>query len=206
MGSKESSGTKVFSVSGDCSLPGVYELPFGLTVNDFLEKVGGADAEAIQVGGPSGTCVDKSNFHRTISYEDLGTGGSMMVFNKKEDVLDVASLFMDFFIEESCGWCVPCRAGNVLIKERLDRIRKGRGCPEDLEYLDELCTTVKKASRCGLGQTSPNPVHTTLQNFRSVYEAKVVKADDGLNPAFDLNAALQDAVEAQGRNPVFHEE
>lgn len=206
MGSKESTGTKLFSVSGDCALPGVYELPFGLTVKEFLSQIGGDDAVAVQVGGPSGTCVNKDNFNRTICYEDLGTGGSMMVFNEKKDVLEVASLFMEFFIEESCGWCVPCRVGNVLIKERLDRIREGKGSKEDLDYLDELCTFVKKASRCGLGQTSPNPVHTTLQNFRSVYEEKLVNTEDGMMPSFDLNVALQDAVQAQGREPVFHKE
>ncbi|MBN2494659.1 MAG: NAD(P)H-dependent oxidoreductase subunit E [Deltaproteobacteria bacterium] len=206
LGSKDSTGTKLFSVSGDCSLPGVYELPFGLTISEFLETVGGRDAIAVQVGGPSGTCVNPEMFDRRICFEDLGTGGSMIVFGPQRSLLDAASQFMDFFVEESCGWCVPCRVGNVLIKERLDRIRQGKGQAEDLDYLEQLCETVKRCSRCGLGQTSPNPVQTTLKHFREHYTQRLVESKDGLQPTFDLTAALGDAVEAQGREPVFHED
>jgi [NiFe] hydrogenase diaphorase moiety large subunit len=205
-GTDDSPGTKLLSVSGDCKRPGVYELPFGLTVNEFLAEVGGEEALAVQIGGPSGTCLGQKDFGRCICYEDVATGGSMMVFGPDRDVLDVAAEFMDFFIEESCGWCVPCRVGNVLIKERLDRIRNGKGRAEDLPYLEETCRIVKQASRCGLGQTSPNPVETTLKNFCEKYEEKLVTRDDGLLPSFDLEAALGDAVEAQGRQPVFHED
>jgi [NiFe] hydrogenase diaphorase moiety large subunit len=207
IGSEQSSGTKLFSVSGDCSRPGVYELPFGLTLNEFLKEVGGEEAQAVQVGGPSGTCVDRGGFGRRLGFEDLPTGGAMIVFGPKRDILDVAHAFMEFFNEESCGWCTPCRAGNVLIQERLERIRAGQGVADDLKYLEELCTTVKKMSRCGLGQTSPNPVSTTLQNFRKAYEAKLLKGDTGgLQPTFDLRAALDVAVRLQGREPVAHGE
>jgi [NiFe] hydrogenase diaphorase moiety large subunit len=185
----------------------VYELPFGLTVRQFLTEVGGENAQAVQVGGPSGNCIGAKGFDRKLGFEDLATGGSMMVFGPKRDLLSIASEFMEFFVEESCGWCVPCRVGNVLIKERLDRIRAGHGLPEDLPYLDELCVTVKKMSRCGLGQTSPNPVHTTLQNFRELYEAKLSEEKtEGMSPTFDLHTALADAVVLQGRQPVFHQE
>ncbi len=206
IGSAESSGTKLFSVSGDCALPGVYELPFGLTVREFLKTVGGEDAIAVQVGGPSGTCVAPAQFDRKICFEDLGTGGSMIVFGKERKILDVAAEFMEFFIDESCGWCVPCRVGNVLIKERLDRFRVGKAVAEDIDYLNALCATVKATSRCGLGQTSPNPVQSTLENFRALYESNIVAEEDGKQPTFDLNMALADAVEAQGRAPVFHED
>jgi [NiFe] hydrogenase diaphorase moiety large subunit len=101
---------------------------------------------------------------------------------------------------------VPCRVGNVLIKERLDKIRAGHGVAADLAYLEELSTTVKKMSRCGLGQTSPNPVVTTLANFRGLYEKRLTTSVQGREPGFDLTAALQDAVKAQGRAPVFHED
>jgi [NiFe] hydrogenase diaphorase moiety large subunit len=205
-GSGDSSGTKLFSVSGDCQRPGIYELPFGLTVKEFLEEVGGEQAIAIQIGGPSGTCLGKSELDRKICYEDVATGGSMMVFGPERDVLEVASAFMDFFNEESCGWCVPCRVGNVLLQSRLERIRKGNGTEEDITYLQELGETIKKASRCGLGQTSPNPILTTIENFRDRYEAALVKPEDGLLPSFDLEAALGDAVQAQGREPVHHED
>jgi [NiFe] hydrogenase diaphorase moiety large subunit len=203
IGSEQSSGTKLFSVSGDCLRPGVYELPFGMTVADLLKEVGGEEAQAVQVGGPSGTCIGRSSFGRRFAFEDLATGGSVMVFGPGRDILEVASNFMHFFIEESCGYCVPCRVGNVLIKERLDRIRRGVGLLEDIDYLERLCTTVKKMSRCGLGQTSPNPVQSTLQNFRKVYEARVRRAD-GKQPAFDLKAALREAVAIQGREPTEH--
>jgi [NiFe] hydrogenase diaphorase moiety large subunit len=205
-GTSESTGTKLLSVSGDCKRPGIYELPFGMTLADFLKEVGGAGAKAVLVGGPSGTFVNPAGFGRRIGFEDLPTGGSMMVFGKKRDLLEVASSFMHFFVEESCGWCTPCRVGNVLLKERLDRIRAREGAPEDLKYLEELCATVKKTSRCGLGQTSPNPVHSTLVNFRPLYEAKLPKATNGTQPSFDLKAALADAVQAQGRKPIFHQD
>jgi [NiFe] hydrogenase diaphorase moiety large subunit len=205
IGSEQSSGTKLFSVSGDCRRPGIYELPFGMTLTEFLKEVGGDDAQAVQVGGPSGTCVDRGQFGRKLGFEDLPTGGSMIVIGPQRDILEVAAAFMEFFVEESCGWCAPCRVGNVLIRERLERIRAGHGLPEDLPYLEELCTAVKKTSRCGLGQTSPNPVATTLQNFRKAYEAKLLSVrQDGRQPTFDLRAALSDAVRVQGREPVAH--
>jgi [NiFe] hydrogenase diaphorase moiety large subunit len=205
MGTIQSTGTKLFSVSGDCIRPGVYELPFGLTLRDFLREVGGENAAAVLVGGPSGAFVGPAGFDRKLGYEDLATGGSMMVFGPNRDLLEVASDFMHFFVEESCGWCTPCRVGNVLLKERLDRIRLGQGVPGDLEYLEQLGATVKKTSRCGLGQTSPNPVLTTLQNFRHLYEARL-RPGSGELPSFDLGAALAEAVRVQGRRPIFPEE
>jgi len=206
IGSQASSGTKLFSVSGDCKRPGVYELPYGITVKDLLVEVGAEDAIAVQVGGPSGQCISPEGFNRVICYDDLATGGSVIVFGPGRNVLDTASEFMEFFIEESCGWCTPCRVGNVLIKERLDKIRGGKGEPEDLKYLEELCRTVKTMSRCGLGQTSANPVLTTMQNFRHIYEKSVSKVEDGMQRTFDINAALEDAVKIQGRKPVhFHD-
>jgi [NiFe] hydrogenase diaphorase moiety large subunit len=125
----------------------------------------------------------------------------MMVFGPGRDMVRVALWFMDFFVHESCGWCTPCRAGNVLIRERVQHVLAGRGVPSDLDYLEELCTTVKKMSRCGLGQTSPNPVWWGLKNFRPAWEA-LLRPDDGLNPAFDLDASLRDAARIAGRAPV----
>ena len=206
IGSQASSGTKLFSVSGDCSRPGIYELPYGITLKDLLVEVGGEDAMAVQVGGPSGQCVGPDGFKRIICYEDLATGGSVIVIGPGRNLLDVAAEFMEFFIEESCGWCTPCRVGNVLIKERLDKIRAGKGEPEDLPYLEELCRTVKTMSRCGLGQMSPNPVLTTIQNFRSLYEKSLKKTLDKTQRAFDLEAALQDAIRVQGRQPVHFQD
>lgn len=206
IGSQASSGTKLFSVSGDCNRPGIYELPYGITLKDLLVEVGGEDAIGVQVGGPSGQCVSPAGFNRIICYEDLATGGSIIVFGPGRNIIEIAGQFLDFFIEESCGWCVPCRVGNVLLKERVNKILAGKGEPEDLAYLEELGKTVKTMSRCGLGQTSPNPVLTTLQNFRGVYEKGLKKPLDKMQRTFDLDSALQEAVRIQGRQPVHFQD
>ncbi len=202
MGSKGSPGTKLLSVAGDCRSPGVYEVPFGISLAEFLAMAGAEDAAAVQVGGPSGQMVGPKDFGRTICYDDLATGGSVIVLGRGRDVLGVALEFLEFFVDESCGYCTPCRVGNVLLKERLQAILAGRGEPADLEYLQKLGETVKTASRCGLGQTSPNPVLTTLKNFRSEYEKRVAPRGDGLQPSFDLSAAVADAQSIAGRASV----
>ncbi len=201
-GSQGSTGTKLLSVSGDCRRPGVYELPFGVTVREVLKLAGGEDAIAVQVGGASGTMVAPDGFERKICFDDLATGGAFMVFGPQRNILDIVKHFMEFFIEESCGYCTPCRVGNVLLKERLVRILEGRGVPSDLDYLQELAETVKTMSRCGLGQTSPNPILTTLKSFRLVYNALVKDDDEGLQPSFDLGAAVADAEEITGRKSI----
>jgi [NiFe] hydrogenase diaphorase moiety large subunit len=137
--------------------------------------------------------VGPDAYDRTICYEDLATGGSVMVFGPDRDVLWVAQSFMEFFIDESCGYCTPCRVGNVLLKQGLDQIIKGRGNHDDLDYLRELGETVRTASRCGLGQTSPNPILSTLESFRQEYEDRVQQPQDGFNPDFDLDEALSEA-------------
>ena len=199
LGSQGSPGTKVLSISGDCRSPGVFEVPFGIKLSEVLALAGGEDALAVQVGGASGQMVAREEFGRTICYDDLATGGSLMVFGPDRNVLEIAESFLDFFIEESCGYCTPCRVGNVLLKERLHRINAGQGEPADLEYLQELGQTVKTMSRCGLGQTSANPVLTTLKNFRATYNALVRKRTNGLVPAFDLAAAVGSAEAIVGR-------
>jgi [NiFe] hydrogenase diaphorase moiety large subunit len=198
-GSQGSTGTKLLSISGDCRSRGVFEVPFGIKLSEVLKLAGGEDAIAVQVGGASGQMVAREEFNRTICYDDLATGGSLMVFGPERNVLEVADKFMAFFVEESCGYCTPCRVGNVLLKDRLERITAGCGEPADLEYLQELGTTVKTMSRCGLGQTSANPILTTLKNFRATYNALVKKRGDGRQPAFDLAAAVAEAETIIGR-------
>jgi len=190
MGSKGSPGLKLLSVSGDCSRPGVYEAPFGIGLGELLKMCGAEDAAVVQVGGPSGQMVCSKDFGKTICYDDLATGGSIMVFGLQRNPLRIARKFLDFFIEESCGFCTPCRVGNVLMRERLDRIIAGKGQPSDLDYLEELGETVKISSRCGLGQTSPNPILSTLKSFRGAYEDLVSESPDGLQKSFDFRAAL----------------
>jgi len=190
MGSPGSPGTKLLSVSGDCTRPGIYEAPFGIKLADLLALCGGSDAAFVQVSGPSGCMVTPDEFERKLCYDDLATGGSIMVFGAGRDVLDIVGKFLDFFVEESCGYCTPCRVGNVLLKERLDRIIAGHAEPADLDYLEALALTVKTASRCGLGQTSPNPILTTLKVMRPIYDALVSESTDGLQRSFDIHAAL----------------
>jgi [NiFe] hydrogenase diaphorase moiety large subunit len=203
IGSEGSSGTKLLSISGDCNKPGVFEVPFGIKVSEMLKLCGADDTAAVQIGGPSGQMIGPDQFDQPICYDYLATGGSIMVFNSKRNVLKIAAKFLEFFIEESCGYCTPCRVGNVLLKERLDKIIAGVGEVGDLEYLEDLGQTVKTASRCGLGQTSANPVLTTLQNFRSAYEALISEpSTDGMVPSFDIAAALTQAEAAAGHKSV----
>jgi [NiFe] hydrogenase diaphorase moiety large subunit len=205
-GSEKSSGTKVLSISGDCMSPGIYELPYGTKLSDILKMAGAENALAVQVGGPSGSMVGPEDFHRAICFDDLATGGSIMVFGPERNLLEIAEEFMRFFVEESCGFCTPCRVGNVLLKERLARINSGRGELADLDYLQSLGESIKMASRCGLGQTSPNPVLTTLKKFRGAYEALVNHSANGKQPSFDIRKALSDAQNIIGRQSVHFPE
>ena len=203
-GTPQSAGTKLLSVSGDCSRPGVYEVEYGLTVAELLEMAGGAGAKAVQVGGPSGTCVAPAGFGRKICFSDLATGGSVIVFGQDRDLFEIVENFMDFFVEESCGWCVPCRAGNVLLKKKFEKVVRGLGTEGDLRDLESWGKLVKATSRCGLGQTSPNPILTTMKSFPELYAAKVRKGEDFV-PDFDLEAALQAGCAAAGRQPECKE-
>jgi len=205
-GTPGSPGTKLLSISGDCMQCGVYELPFGTKLGELLALVRAENAVAVQVGGPSGQMVGPDQFDRTLCFDDLATGGSIVVLGPGRDVLQAVSHFMEFFIEESCGYCTPCRVGNVLLKQRLDRILAGKGEPGDLAYLEALGRTVKTASRCGLGQTSPNPILTTLKNFRSLYESRVQEATEGRQRSFDIHAALRDAESIAGRESVHFQQ
>lgn len=197
-GTPRSAGTKLLSVSGDCAKPGVYEVEFGLTVQELLDLAGAEGTSAVQVGGPSGSCIGPGAFGRKICFSDLPTGGSIMIFGAGRDIFEIVRNFMDFFIEESCGWCVPCRAGNVLLKAKLEKVVRGRGTSKDLEDLEAWGKIVKCMSRCGLGQTSPNPILTTLQNFPEIYREKVQGNPDFV-PDFDLAAAMDAGRGAAGR-------
>jgi [NiFe] hydrogenase diaphorase moiety large subunit len=199
LGSKGSAGTKLLSVSGDCQSPGVYEVPFGTTVRSFLQTIGATNTKAVQIGGPSGQMISEHDFDRSICYDDLATGGAVMVFGPQRNILEIVDYFMEFFIEESCGHCTPCRVGNVLLKQSLSNIITGKGELDDLDRMKELGETVKAASRCGLGQTAPNPILTTLKNFRSAYEVLVKETKDGMQPTFDLQAETFEAKAIIGR-------
>jgi len=199
-GTAESSGTKLMSVSGDCTRPGVYEVPFGITVNELLDLAGGEDAAYVQVSGPSGQSVAPKDFGRRIAYEDLSTGGSTMIFGPQRDVLDVALQFAGFFVTESCGWCTPCRVGTTLLQQGMQKIVDGRATRADIRATEALAETVTRMSRCGLGQSAPNPILTTMRNFPELYEARL--RPELFVPRVSLEEALADAVRVQGREPV----
>lgn len=203
-GSDGSAGTKVLSVSGDCRRPGIYELPFGVSLRSVLEMVGAEDVQAVQVGGPSGQLVGPGDFDRHICFDDLATGGSIMVFDSRRDLLEVVEAFLEFFVDESCGYCTPCRVGNRIMLQYVQRIRAGKATAEDVERLRELAVTVKRASRCGLGQTSPNPVLNLLQRFPQVVEPHLQAPRAGILPSFDLEAAVEEASHLAGRKSVQH--
>jgi [NiFe] hydrogenase diaphorase moiety large subunit len=203
IGPPGNTGTKLLSIAGDCKLPGVYEFPFGLKVKDMLKDVGADDAQAVLIGGPSGQIIGPNDYDRAISYDDLPTGGAVVVFGPERDMIEIAAWYMEFFIEESCGYCTPCRVGNVLLKKYLDKILAGKGEPEDLNAMQQLGESIQISSRCGLGQTSPNPVLTTLKNFRKIYESRVKKVTDGMQPTFDIRKALRDAESIAHRNSVI---
>ena len=157
------------------------------------------DAQAVQLGGAAGQLIGPEDFERTICYDDLSTGGSLMVFGTERNIVEITRQFVDFFRDESCGYCTPCRVGNILMAERLDRILKGRGEPSDLDVLEDLGETMKTASRCGLGQTAPNPVLSNLRNFRGTYENLVQEDEDGFKRSFNMQLSSQEFARLTGR-------
>ncbi len=202
-GTDDSTGTKILSISGDCMFPGVYEVNWGFNVEDMLDMVGAYDVQAVQVGGPSGTLIGPDEFHRTLGYSDLSTGGSMMIFGKQRNLLkDVVVNFMEFFIDESCGSCSTCRNMTQVMNNKLKKILAGKGVAKDLKDLNEW-SKVLIPSRCGLGQTAANPIVSSLKNFRHLYEALVQK-DKDFDEGFDMEASVQASCNYVGRVPVFH--
>ncbi|GAB4528708.1 MAG: NAD(P)H-dependent oxidoreductase subunit E [Roseibium sp.] len=204
MGTEGSHGTKLFSICGDCLNPGIYELPYGHSVRDILEMVGGGDAAAVQVGGPSGTMIARDSFDRKLTFDDLATGGAIIVFNGSRNILEIVEYYMSFFVHESCGYCTPCRVGNVFLQKAIAKFRKGLANPEDIDYLKDLSGTIIETSRCGLGMTSPNPILSTLQNFPLVYSAMTKPNKDGIRDTFDIQSAIDGARKiAKRRSYIF---
>jgi [NiFe] hydrogenase diaphorase moiety large subunit len=164
-GTGKSTGSKLFSVSGDCEKPGVYELPWGTKISELLKLVEAKNTKAVQVGGASGFCIPKSQFEKKLAYEEISTGGSVMIFDESRDMLHVLKNFMEFFVDESCGQCTPCRIGNVKLLEGVEMIEKGQYTFSHINKLKDLGRTMQLASKCGLGQSSPNPFISILENF-----------------------------------------
>jgi [NiFe] hydrogenase diaphorase moiety large subunit len=204
IGTEKSHGTKLFSVSGDCARPGVYELPYGSTLRQLLALAGGEDAAAVQVGGPSGTMVGRDSYDRRLTFDDLATGGAVIVFSARRNILEIVDYYMSFFVHESCGYCTPCRVGNVFLKKAIEKFRKGQANDDDIAYLKDLSATIIETSRCGLGMTSPNPVLTSLQNFPLVYSALTKPTQGGIKATFDIQSAISGARDiAKRRSYIF---
>ncbi len=206
-GTPKSSGTKLLSISGDCDLPGIYEVPIGTPLREVLRLCGAQNPAAVQIGGPTGAMVGPAGFDRRIDFEDLSTGGAIVVFGPTRNIPGIVSEYMGFFIHESCGYCTPCRVGTRLLKRKVDELIAGQGQPRDLDALLELCQTVKQTSRCGLGQMAPNPILSTLKNFPEVYAAMVKPEPHGFQPTFDLGLSVELAERIAGRRSTHaHQE
>jgi [NiFe] hydrogenase diaphorase moiety large subunit len=198
MGTPGSTGTKLMSVSGDVNRPGVYEYPFGVTVKQILSDCGAGHAQAVQVGGPSGTCVSWREFDRRICFEDVPTAGAFMVFSRERDMFEVARNFAHFFARESCGFCTPCRVGTSLLRNHMDKLAAGKGSAYDMVQMKRLMHIMLTMSHCGLGHTAANPVVQTMEKFPDAYERRLKNLD--FEPAFDLDGALQTARLITGRD------
>ena len=186
MGTEKSKGTKVFALGGKINNTGLVEVPMGTTLREVIEDIGGGipngkKFKAAQTGGPSGGCIPAEHFDIPIDYDNLISIGSMMgsggliVMDEDNCMVDIAKFFLEFTVDESCGKCTPCRIGTKRLYETLDKITKGKGTLEDLDKLEELCYYIKANSLCGLGQTAPNPVLSTLRYFKDEYVAHVVE-------------------------------
>ena len=186
IGTEKSKGTKVFALAGKINNVGLIEVPMGTTLREIIYDIGGGvkngkKFKAVQTGGPSGGCLTEKHLDIPIDYESLAAAGSMMgsggmiVMDEDDCMVSVAKFFLEFTVDESCGKCTPCRIGNRRMLEILTRITDGRGTPEDIDKLENLAHVIKDTALCGLGQTSPNPVLSTLANFRHEYEEHVNK-------------------------------
>ncbi len=185
MGTEKSKGTKVFALGGKIEHTGLVEIPMGTPLREIIEDIGGGipngkKFKAAQTGGPSGGCIPASLIDTPVDYDNLTALGCMMgsggliVMDEDTCMVDMAKFFLEFTVDESCGKCTPCRVGTKRLYEKLDKITKGNGTLEDIDELEELCYYIKENSLCGLGQTAPNPVLSTLKFFRDEYVAHVV--------------------------------
>jgi NADH:ubiquinone oxidoreductase subunit F (NADH-binding) len=183
-GTEKSRGTKVFALTGKIKNPGLIEIPMGITLREIIEEIGGGipggkALKAVQTGGPSGGCIPAGMLDLNVDYESLakvgsivGSGG-MIVLDEDNCMVNMAKYFVQFTQEESCGKCVPCRVGTKRLLEILERITRGEGKEDDIERLETLSAGIRNMSLCGLGQTAPNPVLSTIKYFREEYEAHI---------------------------------
>jgi [NiFe] hydrogenase diaphorase moiety large subunit len=167
LGTLDSRGSKVFSISGDCPKPGIFELELGMPLSQFVDEFGDGDTKAVQVGGASGFCVPRKKFKETIiGFEGVPTGGSMMIFNSSRSMYNVLHNYLEFFEEESCGQCTPCRVGCQQLRKGIEAVKRGDKPVVYLDQLMKLSETMKATAKCGLGQSVANSFSSIVSNFK----------------------------------------
>jgi [NiFe] hydrogenase diaphorase moiety large subunit len=193
-----SPGTKLISLSGDVGKPGIYEIEWGMTIEELLRLAEAVDPYFIQLSGPSGECVSMNQKHRKISMRDLMVthdircGGSFMVLNKNRDIMKILLNFSEFFLRESCGVCTPCRAGNFIIHKKLEKMANGLATRADVEEIHQWCNIMKETSRCGLGKTAYNTPLMAIDEFSEYFRDKLEDGAHGLNLKFNMEEAISD--------------
>ncbi len=228
IGTKATPGTKLFSVSGDCEKPGIYEIEWGMKLKDFLDLIEAKDPHFVLFNGFAGECLSEVDFHREISGENLlaehiqfeykdpieytrkmsavglRSGGSFMVFNSNRNIFEILKNVSDFFVAESCGICVPCRTGNFLLNKKLNKIILRHGDKTDMSEIEEWSSIIKQSSRCGLGKTSTNCLLTAMLKFPEEFEQNLL-ADSDINQAFNIEKAVFDYNEIITENEASYE-
>lgn len=202
-GTGQSTGTKLFCVSGDCERPGIYEYPLGVSVREILRDCGALDAQGVQVGGPSGTLINTLEFDRLACFEDLASTGTLMVFGPHRDMFEAVKNFALFFQHESCGLCTPCRVGTTLLANYVKKFERGHGSPVDVEEMRHISGLMKTMAHCGLGQTASRPITDSIEKFPAIWQNRMKTTE--FIPAFDLDGALEEARSLTGRtDPEAH--
>jgi [NiFe] hydrogenase diaphorase moiety large subunit len=194
IGTKESPGTKLISISGDVAKPGIYEIEYGTSIKELLsiERSQATSPYFVQVSGPSGECINNTEFNRRICKEDILCGGAFMVFNRTRDILHILRNFLEFFKEESCGVCTPCRAGNNILTEKIKKIQRGLCAQEDIDEIKQWGKIIKLSSRCGLGKSSPNSLMMAVDKFPDYFNVKISPSKESQNVEFDMENAIHE--------------
>jgi len=191
-GTPTSPGTKLLSVSGDCHLPGIYEVEWGTRVREILDKCEADRPQFIQVSGPSGECISMEEADRAIALDDLPCGGSFMIFSRQRDILDILRNYTRFFKLESCGLCTPCRAGNFIIEKKLDLLAAKLARQADVDEVLSWGKIMKLTCRCGLGRAAPNALLMAQVKFPEYFENVVSQNPERLSKGFSLEDAVRE--------------
>lgn len=190
IGTKNSKGTKLLSVSGDIAKPGIYEIEWGTSVQELLDLCQATAPYFVQISGPSGECINNTEFDRKLCQEDLACGGSVMIFNRYRSILQILENFIKFFKNESCGNCTPCRAGNQILFEKIKKIKQGISTSEDLKDVQQWAQIMKLTSRCGLGQFSGKSFSMAIDKFEDYFNLKATTCSDNCKVEFDMEHAV----------------